>query len=210
MGNIAINFTHQKKIRQSYNFSKFLLDYGPGSRKRSREQNLFYGVIASRVLALRAETFLWSPVFGGIDLSLCFLLFSLTPSQGEWAGRTVQTDCSQGRAVPTGTKGWAFSLWKANRGGWWEAMCQGIRQILTDSGSRSALGFLGEPLSFSAFCLQQTAALLPTNAVPEGVQTKGSGYFEKLPQRLSKSFCMFLFLIFMKKYTAFNILQNIK
>lgn len=66
-------------------------------------------------------------------------------------------------------------------------MFQGIEQILMDSGSRSALGFLGEPLFPSGFYLQQTGALLPVNTVPEGFRTKGLGCFAKLPQRLNKS-----------------------
>lgn len=112
--------------------------------------------------------------------------FPLTPAQGVWAGRTVQTHWSQSRAVPTRTKGWAFTLWKANREGWWEATCQGAEQILRDSGSRSSLGFLGEPLSLIGFCLQQAGSMPPANTVLEGFQTKASGCFAKLPQRLSK------------------------
>lgn len=140
----------------------------------------------------------------GIDLTLCVLLFPLTPCQGVWAGRTVQTHWSQSRALPTGTKSWVFSLWKKNREGWWEAMCQSIEQIFMDSGSRSVLGFLGEPLSISGFYLQQTGTLLPMNTVPEGFQTKGFDYFPKLPQRLNKN-CKCFYFLFLWKNTQISI-----
>lgn len=136
--------------RQPCELSISLLDYDHQSRKRARKLNSspllwhhFWGP------ALWTETSLWSLVFDEVHFSPCVILFLFTPARGSQACRAVRTCWSQRGAVPTGTKG-PFTLWKANRGGWWEAMCQGTEQILRDSGSRSALGLLGKTLPLLA------------------------------------------------------------
>ena len=172
-------------------------------RQENWTSHYFYDTTASRVSALWTETSLSSLVFDEIDLTLCAILFSFTPALGAQAGRTVQTCPSQSGAVPTGTKGWASTLWKANRGGWCEAICQGTKQIWGTQ-------VQGLPLACSpyCFCLDQMRVLLPANTVSKRFQTKGLGFIAKLPQRLNQSYYMLLFLIFMKKNAEINMLEN--
>lgn len=87
-------------------------------------------------------------------------LLPFTPMQEAQVCRTFHT-CPCG-ALPAVTRcrvRFLATLWKANWGGWQEAMCQRIKKILRDLGSRSVPGLLEQALSVyrkKGYCHQPT------------------------------------------------------